>query len=212
MARGDKNKSAPKGKKRGPKSSYDPVRMPEQAYHATSRMGAEHLDLAALFGVSLGPIEKWIREHDEFRVAIRTGRDEWSSRNIEDSLKRRALGYEYQEHKTSAKNGPETITKHMPPDVGACIFWLTNRQKNRWQQMRHVINSGKTEQEFSLNVNQKIDIKNLDRSQLEQLRDIIAIAKNVKLPADIGSEDAGSSTGSTDGGNGIGNTISKTVH
>ena len=197
----------------GRPTSYEPDRHPHDAYVACSRLGAENKDLAALFEVSNELIELWLRNYPQFKAAVRVGRDEWDSVNIEKSLKRRAMGYEYEEVKTSAKNGLETTTKHMAPDVGACIFWLINRQKDRWQQMRNVVVTGKTETDFNVTTNHKISIANLDRSQLEQLRDIITIAKNVPaLPAPTPGNGSEHIAGTGNGGNGTGDQVSKAVH
>lgn len=197
----------------GAPSLYDPDRMPHDAYVMCSRLGAENKDIAAMFDVSEKAIEKWLRNYPVFRLAVRKGRDEWDSGNIEISLKRRAMGYEYTETKQTVK-GSEISHRHMAPDVGACIFWLINRQKDRWAQMKHVIQSGKTESDVNFNVNQRINLSNLDRSQLEQLRDIITIAKNVpSLPApDESGREYSSESGSGSGGNGTGESVSKSVH
>ena len=197
----------------GAKTAYEPDRHPHDAYIACSRMGAEHKDLAALFEVHLSSIERWIGDYPQFRLAIRAGRDEWSSRHIEDSLKRRAMGFETVEVTESLKDGIKTVTKQVPPDVGACIFWLINRQKDRWQQMRNVVVTGKTETDFNVTTNHKISIANLDRSQLEQLRDIITIAKNVPaLPAPVPGNGSEHIAGTGNGGNGTGDQVSKAVH
>jgi hypothetical protein len=35
-----------------------------------------------------------------------------------------------------------TVRKHYPPDVTACIFWLKNRQPERWRDVqRHEVNN-----------------------------------------------------------------------
>ena len=58
------------------------------------------------------------------------------------SLYERATGYEYEEEKRIVeydKDGNvkpvkiEKTKKHVPPDVTAQIFWLKNRQRDRWQ-------------------------------------------------------------------------------
>ncbi len=59
---------------------------------------------------------------------------DWDTK-VENALLRRAVGYEYTETRVeeSDKGSKVTeITKHMPPDTKAAIFWLKNRQPGRW--------------------------------------------------------------------------------
>src|SRR5699024_11840674 len=55
------------------------------------------------------------------------------------ALLRRALGYEYEEVKTfieevdgKKKKKIEKVTRHIPADMGAGIFWLKNRRSDKW--------------------------------------------------------------------------------
>lgn len=61
-----------------------------------------------------------------------------TEQKVEEALLLRALGYEYQETRRewSEKTGEKTITTthHVGPDVRALIFWLKNRQPERWQE------------------------------------------------------------------------------
>jgi len=64
---------------------------------------------------------------------------------VEQSLYQRAIGYEYTETRTYGKvrtvegkqeviaEKMETIRKQVAPDVTAQIFWLCNRDREKWQ-------------------------------------------------------------------------------
>jgi hypothetical protein len=56
---------------------------------------------------------------------------------VENTLFKRALGYDYTEQtvEESEKNGTttRTIHKHMPADVTAIIYWLKNRKRDVWK-------------------------------------------------------------------------------
>ena len=62
---------------------------------------------------------------------------------VENSLLKRALGYEYTEVVKERRTNKETqesemvvvreTTKHMPPDTLALIFWLKNRCPDVWR-------------------------------------------------------------------------------
>ena len=56
---------------------------------------------------------------------------------VENALLKRALGYEYMEERVeiSEKDGRKVIqmTKTVPPDTTAQIFWLKNRRPDQWR-------------------------------------------------------------------------------
>lgn len=56
---------------------------------------------------------------------------------VEASLFKRALGYSCEDTKFFMYEGEilkEKYTKHYPPDVVACIFWLKNRRPDDWRE------------------------------------------------------------------------------
>lgn len=108
-------------------------------------LGATDKQLADFFEVSEQTINTWKQAHPEFLESLRLGKDE-ADANVANSLYRRALGYSHDAVKivANATTKEEHIvpyTEHYPPDTTACIFWLKNRQKNKWRD--------KTEQEHS---------------------------------------------------------------
>ena len=57
---------------------------------------------------------------------------------MENSLLKRALGYEYTEERieVSEKDGRKVVqtVKTVPPDTTAQIFWLKNRRPDKWRE------------------------------------------------------------------------------
>jgi len=54
---------------------------------------------------------------------------------VENALLKRALGYEYTETRYEETDKGEKrveVTKHVPPDPRAAIFWLKNRRPDKW--------------------------------------------------------------------------------
>ena len=100
------------------------------------RDGATDADLAELFGVTEVTIGEWKKIHPEFGLALK---DEKSihDEQVEASLCHRAKGYSHPAVKIHVdKDGYVTevpYTEHYPPDTGAAIFWLKNRQPKRWR-------------------------------------------------------------------------------
>jgi hypothetical protein len=88
---------------------YDPAKHPALA-ESFCLLGATNQQLADLLDVGISTIDAWLRDHEEFSCAIKSGREVADAR-VATSLYRKALG------------GSEV----------ACIFWLKNRQRARWK-------------------------------------------------------------------------------
>ncbi len=104
-------------------------------------MGATNEEIAEAIGVSVRTIIRWAKEHESFGKALAEGKGV-SDAKVVRSLYQRATGYEYTEKKKIVeydKEGNikpvrvEETKKFVPPDVTAQIFWLKNRQRERWQ-------------------------------------------------------------------------------
>ncbi len=137
--------------KGGRSSSYDPDTYPELAKKLCAEFGADDKGLAQIFDVTTTTIDNWKNEHKEFFGSIREGKDLYDCKNVEISLLQRALGYDYIETKVeeitlSQGKGKAkisvpatkttTINKIVPPSTTAAIFWLVNRQPQRWQHLQ----------------------------------------------------------------------------
>jgi hypothetical protein len=98
------------------------------------RLGAVNDELAAFFRVSPRTLDNWLRTHPAFASAVRDGRA-IADAAIARRLFQRAMGYDYGTsrifvHRGKALTMPHTV--HLPPDIGACIFWLRNRRRQDW--------------------------------------------------------------------------------
>ncbi len=117
----------------------------EQSYRL-SLLGATDKEMADFFGVSEQTFNAWKKKQPEFLESIKRGKDEADSR-VAQSLYRRATGYERDEVEIKVvaiggNMGSEVqqipVIKHYPPDTTACIFWLKNRQKEKWRDKQEV--------------------------------------------------------------------------
>jgi hypothetical protein len=110
-----------------------------------ARLGATDIQLADFFDVSVRTIVQWKITHEEFSRSLKGGKDELDA-NIEQSLYHRAMGFERDSVKIFLNKQGEPVTvpfrEVVPPDTTACIFWLKNRQKDRWRDKTEVENSG----------------------------------------------------------------------
>lgn len=120
----------------GRPSVYDPVKTPKQAYLLCARHGATDEQLAEIFDVTVTTIHNWKNQHPEFLDALKDGKDAWDTDKVEKALVHRAIGYSHDDVDIRVVNGEivqTPIKKHYPPDATSMIFWLKNRQKDRWR-------------------------------------------------------------------------------
>jgi len=110
---------------------------PEYAAQAEKlcRLGATDAQLADFFQVSISTINLWKVEHATFSESVKLPKEEADAK-VEQSLYKRAMGYEHDEVDIRVIDGKvvETpIRKFYPPDTAAMIFWLKNRKKVEWR-------------------------------------------------------------------------------
>jgi hypothetical protein len=134
---------APKGNKYavgnsggGRPTSYNSATYPKRAYNL-SLLGLTDAEIATHFEVTEQTINNWKKEHEEFSLALKAGKEEADAK-VAKSLYRRALGYSHKAVKivADAKTGSEHVvpyTEHYPPDTTAAIFWLKNRKSSLWR-------------------------------------------------------------------------------
>ena len=107
-------------------------------------LGATDSQLADFFEVAVSTVSLWKVEHSEFSEALKLAKDE-ADAQVEQSLYRRAMGYEHDETDIRVVDKEIVLTpirKHYPPDTTACIFWLKNRQSAQWRDKVEQVVSG----------------------------------------------------------------------
>ena len=108
-------------------------------------LGATDAQLADFFEVSVSTVSLWKVQHPEFSDAIRIPKEQANDR-VEQSLFRRAMGYEHDEVDIKVIGGEviqTPIRKYYPPDTTAAIFWLKNRRPEQWRETKAVELTGK---------------------------------------------------------------------
>ncbi len=103
-------------------------------------LGATDVQLAEFLEISEKTIYNWKNKHPEFLQALKDGK-EIADANVAQSLYQRAIGYEHPEDKIFNHGGKPLIvptTKHYPPDTGACMSWLKNRQGDKWRDKQDI--------------------------------------------------------------------------
>lgn len=128
----------------------------QQEYHVPrayklSLLGLTIDEIAVVFEIHRDTVYDWQKNKQEFSDALKAGKEEADSK-VAKSLYKRALGYKYKESTfekivlEAEKDNPiETdlykkriVTKEVPPDTTAQIFWLKNRQPSKWRDKTEV--------------------------------------------------------------------------
>jgi|WetSurSiteA1Bulk_404760.scaffolds.fasta_scaffold00868_8 hypothetical protein len=108
------------------------------------KLSATDKEIADFFEISEATLYNWKNEYPKFLEAIKRGKLLADS-NVADSLYNRAMGYEHKEDDIKVCDKEIVITptiKHYPPDPTALIFWLKNRQPEKWRDRRETELSG----------------------------------------------------------------------
>jgi len=128
-----------------------------QAFEACKRLGAIDEDLAAFFGCTVKTLNNWKHVSSDFLQSIKKGKEIYDTNEVEKSLRDRAVGYSHDEDKIFCnKDGVVTkvgTTKHYPPETAAMVFWLKNRDADRWKDRQEVHTT--------------LDLENATREELE---------------------------------------------
>lgn len=130
------------------------VEYAEQAYKYCL-LGADDAKLALLFDVAESTINLWKKEHEEFSESVKKGKD-IADAEVAAALYHRAKGYSHKDVHIANFQGEviiTPITKYYPPDTGAAMAWLKNRQPDKWRDKQEVesvntnLNADLTEQQ-----------------------------------------------------------------
>jgi transcriptional regulator with XRE-family HTH domain len=149
-------------KKRGRKSEYQ-KEYADQALKLCL-LGAIDKELAEFFSVSVQTLNKWKKDYPEFLESLKKGKN-IADANVAYRLYNRAIGYNCKATKFATTEGKITDSKeyieHYPPDTTAAIFWLKNRQPEKWRDKKEV----------DANVNLGDELEGLSDEQLQAIID-----------------------------------------
>ena len=113
-------------------------------------LGATDKKLADFFEVSEVTINAWKKKYPEFLKSIKESKD-IADGNVAKSLYERANGYSHPDVHIGNYKGMPIITdiiKHYPPDATSMIFWLKNRQPEKFRDKQDIEHSGKLSVSF----------------------------------------------------------------
>lgn len=97
-------------------------------------------ELGDIFGVPEQTINNWKGQFPQFFEALKSGKL-LADKKVEASLYQRACGYSHPEIDIKMYKGKiikTTVIKHYPPDATSMIFWLKNRQPEKWRDVHNI--------------------------------------------------------------------------
>lgn len=121
----------PKAKRtQGRPESWSETWITQAAFMA--RNGATDAEMAKELGCALSTFYLRMNQYPAFSEAVNAGKAAYDQR-VENSLARRAIGYEHETEKVFSNGLRVKVVEHVPPDTTAQIFWLKNRRPNEWR-------------------------------------------------------------------------------
>jgi len=105
---------------------------PYQIVSGLVRIGLIRREIAEALGITEDQLTNLIYR-DEKLAGIFKHASQEPNFQVEQALFRRAIGYRYKEVKKKLGKPVEVTIKEFAPDTGAAIFWLKNRDPDRWR-------------------------------------------------------------------------------
>lgn len=127
--------------KRGRKSKWETHVLPElDRIPKWRRQGMTEEQICQKLDVGVSTFNRYKKEYGELREALKKGKEELIE-NLEESLYKKAMGFEYEESKvyqSKDANGNtvqrvEKFKKQALPDTGALAFSLKNLDPENWR-------------------------------------------------------------------------------
>lgn len=125
---------------------------------AWARDGLTDEQIARNMGISRSTLNEWKKNYPDISDTLKKGK-EVVDFQVENALLKRALGYSYDEVTKeiceNAKTGQtemrvtKIVTKEIVPDTTAQIFWLKNREPEKWRDRQEMHVDGTLESEKS---------------------------------------------------------------
>lgn len=125
---------------------------------AWARDGLTDEQIAGNMGISRSTLNEWKKNYPDISDTLKKGK-EVVDFQVENALLKRALGYSYDEVTKeiceNAKTGQtemrvtKIVTKEIVPDTTAQIFWLKNREPEKWRDRQEMHVDGTLESEKS---------------------------------------------------------------
>lgn len=103
------------------------------------REGCSMEDISNIIGIGSTTFYRWYKGNKELADVLGMASNIVNGK-VENALLKRALGYddidEVEELIEGELRVTRRVTRHVPPDVRACLEWLYSRRPDRWHRMQ----------------------------------------------------------------------------
>lgn len=142
-----------------------------------AKLGCTHETIAGQLGIAISTFYKWIKEHPQFSKAVKAGEID-ADANMASAMYAAGTGNKrVVQVVTKIKNGPDRETTVVdeiiiedPLNVSAQIFWLKNRRRDLWRDVRSNEMSGPDGRAIEMRNEHVIDARQLDAEERAKLR------------------------------------------
>ena len=140
------------------------------------RQGMTEQQIWDKLNVGTSTAERYKLEYRELREALKNGKEELIE-NLETSLYKKAMGYEYEETKTVREkddNGKDKVRievtkKHLAPDTGALAFALKNLDPERWRDRHDIEYRGEIDHKIDKELEERLKADEQAQKLLKEL-------------------------------------------
>lgn len=135
-----KQKAKSNGKHPGGRPPEDPKEKVDfQQVYRLAELGATGPEIAFVLGIAEKTLYRWLKRSKEFKSVLKKARMT-ADYQVLAGAKKRATGYEWVEttsEKRKFRDGTSSeftrsVTKHVPAEPTAFIWWMNNRDRIRW--------------------------------------------------------------------------------
>jgi len=129
-------------KKRGAKPLWDTLEIDRRLPQIEKwyQDGLTDKDVAHNLRISHTTLNKWKKENVAFLASLKRGKS-LADERVVNALYQRAIGYEKEEDVIFQYQGKPVVVrtiKYHPPDATSMIFWLKNRQPDKWRDKQEI--------------------------------------------------------------------------
>lgn len=140
--------SKPTGRPNGRPTKYEGQKTIDRVKRFVE-LGATDVEIAQNLDVDEDTIYEWKNKHPEFSEALSKAKTIADS-EVENALLKSAKGFSRKIQKFDQDGNLVDTLEELPPNPTSMIFWLKNRQRDRWRDKQDVEHSGVIE---TVNVN-----------------------------------------------------------
>lgn len=137
-------------KKRGRKSAFTEDK--GKIALRLAKKGKTNAEICEIVGMTSKSLIRWRKDREDFARAFKQNKID-ADKEVERSLYERACGYEHESEEIKIIEGANgevsvaraPIIKKYPPDPTSMIFWLKNRQPDKWRDKKDIGLEGEVE-------------------------------------------------------------------